>query len=85
MQTKKTHSDELDQLRQLLQERIDVIADHAFRERDAAAHLNRLREVSEAIAAIHERCRGALPPRLAHYLERASYQKALAYLEGAEG
>lgn len=83
MTTEKTPADELDQLRQLLQERLHVIADHAFRDRDAGAHLARLGEVSEAIAAMHERFRGALPARLAHYLERASYQKALAYLEGA--
>ncbi len=85
MPSNKTHSDDLNQLRQLLQERINVIADHAWRDRDAAAHLARLREVSESISAIHERCQGALPARLAHYLERASYQKALAFLEGAEG
>ncbi len=84
MPQEKTHTEELDQLRLMLQERVNVIADHAFRDRDPAAHLARLREVSESIAAIHVRCKGALPARLAHYLERASYQKALDFLEGAE-
>jgi hypothetical protein len=68
----------------LLRERLAVIADHAWRDRDAAGHLDRLRTVSEAIMAQHEALRPGLPPRLAHYLERCSYDKALAFLEGRE-
>lgn len=68
----------------LLRERLAVIADHAWRDRDAAGHLDRLRTVSEAIMAEHEALRPLLPPRLAHYLERCSYDKALAFLEGRE-
>lgn len=68
----------------LLRRRREVIADHAFRDRDAAAHLDALREVSEAITAEQDRLRAETPPRLRHYLTQCSYDKALAWLEGAE-
>lgn len=84
MPTEKTHPEEMEKLRHLLKKRIDVIADHAWRERDPAAHLDRLCEVSEAISEIYARCKGTLPARFAHYMERMSYQKALAFLEGAK-
>lgn len=67
-------------LRELLQHRLDLIADHAFRDRDAAAHLAALQKVSEDLFAEHEKLRGGLPPRLNHFLTQASYSKALEYL-----
>jgi hypothetical protein len=69
-------------LRHLLQHRLDLIADHSFRDRDATAHLAALQKVSEAIAAEHEKLRSSLPPRLNHFLTQASYSKALEYLSG---
>lgn len=84
MPPEKTHPEEIEKLRHLLKERIAVIADHAWRDRDPATHLDRLCDVSEAISAIHARCKGTLPARFSHYMERMSYQKALAFLEGAE-
>jgi hypothetical protein len=71
-------------LRQLLHRRLAVIADHDLRMRDPAEQLRQLQEVSEAIAAEHERLRPQLPPRLNHYLTQASLQKALDWLEGGE-
>lgn len=68
-------------LHRLLQKRLDIIADHAWRDRDPAAHLTGLREVSEAIAAEHARLRGRVPSRLNHFLTQASYAKALEFLE----
>jgi hypothetical protein len=67
-------------LRLFLEERLQVIADHAFRERDAAAHLERLKQVSERLVQEHERLRGAIPPMLNHYLMQASYAKALDWI-----
>lgn len=70
----------------LLTKRRGVIADHAWRDRDADSHLAALREVSEAIAAEHLRLRPQLPPRLAHYLQQCSYDKAAAWItSGTEG
>ena len=70
-------------LASLLRRRREVIADHAFRDRDAAAHLDALREVSEAITAQHTLLRSQIPPRLNHYLTQCSFDKALGWLEGA--
>jgi hypothetical protein len=64
----------------LLQKRLDVIADREFRERDAEAHLAALREVSEALDATYQAMKPQLPARLRHFMEQASYTKALEYL-----
>lgn len=72
-----------DDLAALLRRRLDLIADHDFRDRDPDGHLAALREVSESITAWHDRHRGSLPPRLEHFLAGCSYQKALAFLETA--
>lgn len=74
----------LESLRALLQERVNIIADHAFRDRDAAAHLAALQRVSMAIENEHERLKASLPARLNHFLTQASYQKALAFIEQDE-
>jgi hypothetical protein len=71
----------LDTLRSLLQRRLDLIADHAFRDRDAAAHLAALQQVSEELVAEHGKLRAELPPRLNHFLSQASFSKALEYLD----
>ena len=73
---------ELAPLAEALRERLAVIADHAHRESDSAGHLQRLITVSETIDAIVE----TLPPReldpqFRHYLDRKSYDKALAWIE----
>jgi hypothetical protein len=67
-------------LKILLEARLRVIADHELRERDAAAHLEQLREVSMRLMAEQERLEGALPPRLKHFLAQASYGKALDWI-----
>ncbi len=69
-------------LKEALRERLAIIQDEESR-RDEAKHLSRLRAVSEKI----DKLQGALPqpvdPRLAHYLQRRSYDKALEFLEAA--
>ena len=65
----------------LLRRRIEVIADHAWRERDPDAHLAALTEVSTRIDQWHKTHADQLPPRLRHFLEGASYQKALEWIE----
>jgi hypothetical protein len=70
----------------LLQKRLDLIGDHAFRDRDAQGHLAALREVSEALDASFKALKPQLPPRLRHFMEQASYSKALEYLtQGSAG
>lgn len=68
-------------LRDLLRRRLDVIADHAWRDRDGAGHLEALKAVSESLTAEHARLRPSLPARLNHFLGQASFTKALEYLE----
>jgi hypothetical protein len=64
-----------------LRERIAVIADREAAQRDAAAHMDRLRAVSERI----DRAAAALPqpvdPHLRHFIEGCSFAKALNWLE----
>ncbi len=64
-----------------LRERVAVIADRAWYARDAAGHLERLRTLSERITELQGQLPAPVDPRLAHFLERCSYDKALAMLE----
>jgi hypothetical protein len=68
-------------LTDLLRRRVSIIADHAWRDRDGAGHLEALKEVSEAISTWTLAHRSALDPQLRHYLGNASFQKALAHVE----
>jgi hypothetical protein len=69
-----------DDLAQALRERLAVIHNHESR-RDEARHIVRLKEISERIENLRARLPKPIDPRLAHYRERCSYEKALAYLE----
>ena len=68
-------------LAELLEKRLGIIADRAFRERDAEGHLAALREVSEALDVAYRTLKPQLPARLRHFMEQASYGKALDYLQ----
>ena len=68
-------------LAKLLQTRIEVIANHEFRDRDSEAHLEALNNISEEIASWHKKNRSLIDGNLDHFLTGASYQKALLYLE----
>jgi len=70
----------LAELAEALRERLAIIGDEQSR-RDEATHLARLRAVSERIDRLQATLPVPVDPRLAHYLERRSYQKALEYLE----
>ena len=65
----------------LLRQRLEVIADTDFRDRDPEAHLEKLKTVSEAIFARHDALKGRIHPRLEHFLAGCSYDKALAFIE----
>jgi hypothetical protein len=67
-------------LRDALRERLAVIHDEESR-RDEAKHIARLRTVSEKIDKLQETLPQPIDPRLAHYLQRRSYDKALEFLE----
>jgi len=74
---------DLTPLASALRERLAVIADHAHRDRDREGHLRRLIEASERIETLTAALSGAgLDPQFRHFLERRSYDKALAWIEG---
>jgi hypothetical protein len=69
------------QLAQALRDRLAIVADRDLASRDPAAHLEQLKAVSEKIAQLGGALPSPVPGDLAHYLQRASYEKALAWLE----
>jgi hypothetical protein len=76
-----THLAGFRELAEALRERLAVIADRDLYGRDPAAHLLRLQSASTRIVEIQGQLPTPLDPRLAHYLQRCSYDKALAWLE----
>jgi hypothetical protein len=68
------------ELADALRERLSVIADRAFYERDPAAHLEKLKAVSEKITRLGAALPRPIPGDFAHYLQRQSYQKALDWI-----
>ncbi len=73
-------SNALVNLRQALRERLAIIRDEESR-RDADTHMARLSAVSEKIDKLAAALPRPIDPRLAHYLQRRSYDKALEFLE----
>jgi hypothetical protein len=67
-------------LTQALRERLVLIRDEESR-RDQASHMARLRTVSDKIERLEQALPQPIDPRLAHYLQRKSYGKALEFLE----
>ncbi|PYL91850.1 MAG: hypothetical protein DMF14_05905, partial [Verrucomicrobia bacterium] len=68
------------ELAEALRERLKIISNEASR-RDPDQHVTRLREISERIGTLAAALPQPIPPRLAHFLDRRSYDKALAFLE----
>ena len=69
-------------LAQTLRERIAIVHDDESR-RNVDTHMARLRAVSEKIDRLQESLPPSTDPRLKHYLDRKSYDKALEYLEAS--
>jgi hypothetical protein len=65
---------------QALRERLAIIGDDESR-RDEPAHMARLQAISERIDKLATALPRPIDPRLAHYLQRRSYDKALELLE----
>lgn len=61
--------------------RLDIVSDHAFRDRDAAAHLDALKSAASQLDALVAKLPPDTDPTLRHYLERQSYMKAMDWLE----
>ena len=63
-----------------LRERLVIVGDEKSRS-DPDQHVKKLREVSEKIDMAQAALPQPIGPRLAHFLERRSYEKALELLE----
>jgi hypothetical protein len=63
--------------------RLDLVADHDFRDRDPAAHLAALKDAAARLDAEVSTLPANVDPILRHYLERQSYTKALDWLQAA--
>lgn len=72
---------EFGSLHALLKRRIQLISDHEFRDADPTGHLASLQQISELITSEHHRLKPILPGRLNHFLQQASFSKALEYIE----
>jgi hypothetical protein len=68
-------------LAEALRDRLAAIHDDQSR-RDKTKHIARLKAVSERIENLQTRLPKPIDPRLAHYLQRKSYDKVLEFLEG---
>lgn len=68
-------------LAEALRERLVVIADRDAYHTDPVAHMERLKSVSEKIDALQKQLPPPIDRELAHYLQRCSYDKALAHIE----
>ena len=66
-----------------LRERLAVVGDREGYAHDPAGHLERLRAISEEITQLQQQLPPPVDPQLAHYLQRCSFDKALAFLEAS--
>ena len=69
------------ELLEALKNRLAVVADHEFRDRDPAAHLEALKAAAARLDVVSSRLPGNANPQLRHFIERQSFTKAIAWLE----
>lgn len=72
---------EYSELLEAVSERLSVVSDHALRDRDPVAHLEKLKAAASKLDALVAKLPAGCDPELRHYLERQSYTKALMWLE----
>jgi len=66
-----------------LRERLEIIRDEESRQ-DVPKHMARLKRVSERIESLQNALPAGANPRLKHFLENRSYDKALEWIETQE-
>jgi hypothetical protein len=76
-----TSSEPYRELAEALRQRLALIADRDFYQRDPQGHLDALRDVSHRIDTARDALPRPIPGELAHYLHGASLSKALAWIE----
>jgi hypothetical protein len=71
------------ELAEALRERLRIVSNESSR-RNPDQHMARLHEISDRIESLAAALPQPIPPRLAHFLDRRSYDKALDFLEGRD-
>jgi hypothetical protein len=71
------------ELAEALRERLRIVSDESSRS-NPDQHMARLHEISDRIESLAAALPQPIPPRLAHFLDRRSYDKALDFLEGRD-
>ena len=71
------------ELAEALRERLRIVSAESSR-RNPDQHMARLHEISDRIESLAAALPQPIPPRLAHFLDRRSYDKALDFLEGRD-
>lgn len=66
-----------------VEKRLEVVADHAWRDRDPAGHLEGLKTAAGRLDQLIRNLPADADPMLRHYLERQSYTKARDWLAQA--
>ena len=74
-------NDPYHELADALRERLAVIGNRQLYAENAAAHLEQLKEVTAKIGTVRRQLPVPVDPQLQHYLDRCSFDKALACLE----
>lgn len=77
-------TEEIQMLIELLQKRIEIIGDATLRETDPDRQLAELQAVSENIISAQTDLIGKFSPRLRHFFEGCSYDKALDFLRAMQ-
>ena len=72
-------------LLEAVERRLEVVADHAWRDRDPAGHLEGLKAAGGRLDLLVRNLPADADPMLRHYLERQSYTKARDWLADAVG
>jgi len=72
--------DAMTDLAAALRERLTIIGDEESR-LNVPRHMARLRAISERIEALQSALPATTDPRLKHFLDRRSYDKALEWIE----
>ncbi|MEM1442347.1 MAG: hypothetical protein AAGF67_08395 [Verrucomicrobiota bacterium] len=84
MPADKISGEDMQLLIELLERRLEVIADSELRENDPEKQLALLQEVSENISDFHARHKADMSARLNHFLGNSSFDKALAWARDSQ-
>jgi hypothetical protein len=72
-------------LLEAVEKRLEVVGDHAWRDRDPAGHLEGLKAAAGRLDMLVRNLPADADPMLRHYLERQSYTKARDWLAESIG